>query len=306
MIIITAPVHQTFLSHLQEKELPFLYLPHIQNKDLISIVDKATGLIVSTQIRVDKTLLDQAPELKWIGRLGSGMEHIDVAYAQSRNINCVSSPEGNSNAVAEHVLGILLNLLRNIGKSTAEVRAMQWLREENRGTEISGKTFGIIGYGNTGSRLAKLLSSFEVEILAHDKYLSGFSNSVVKETDIESILGKCDFISLHLPLNAETKHYANLEFFQKMKRKPVFINSSRGGVTNTQSLITALKEGFLSGAVLDVLENEKPETLNTEEKEQYHFLSHHPNVVLTPHIAGYTHEAFYKMGMVLLEKLELI
>jgi D-3-phosphoglycerate dehydrogenase len=305
MIIITAPVHESFLLCLEENNLSYLYWPHINLEDLLPLMPQASGLVVATHITVNQPLIDQAPHLKWIGRLGSGMEHIDVDYAAQKGIQCYSSPEGNSNAVAEMALGSLLNLLRNISKSSAEVEKLQWKREENRGVEISGKTIGIIGYGNTGSRFAQLLSSFGCRLLVYDKYKSELNDENIHPCNLETILHEAEVISLHLPLNNETHHLVNAVFFSSLRQKPFLINTSRGGIVHTAALIEALQLGQISGAVLDVLENEKLQQLSDEEKQQLTFLNEHPTVIITPHIAGYTRESFIRLGSVLLEKLGL-
>jgi D-3-phosphoglycerate dehydrogenase len=306
MILITAPVHDFFLDTLSKKGIDFLYEPTMRYPQLLEKIQLAKGLVVSTQIKIDKNLIDQATHLQWIGRLGSGMEHIDVDYAKSKNIICESSPEGNCNAVAEHALGLLLNFYRNINTSILQVKNKQWLRDENRGTEISGKTIGIIGYGHTGSSFAKLLSAFNVTILAYDKYKTGFGNEFVTESTLDDVIKYADVISFHLPLTAETQYYANVEFFIKLKKQPIIINTSRGSVIDSEALIDAIQNKFISGALLDVLENEKLDTYTSEEQLLFETLNHFDNVMITPHIAGYSHEATYKMSKVLLEKLGII
>jgi D-3-phosphoglycerate dehydrogenase len=306
MILITAPVHDFFLDTLSKKGIDFLYEPTMRYQELLEKIPLTTGIVISTQIKIDKNLIDKAPNLKWIGRLGSGMEHIDVAYAKSKNIICESSPEGNCNAVAEHALALLLNFYRNINTSILQVKNKQWLRAENRGTEISGKTIGIIGYGHTGSAFAKLLSAFNVTILAYDKYKTGFGNEFVTESSEDELIKYADVISFHLPLTPETYHYASDDFFRILKKQPIIINTSRGSVIDSVALIDAIQNKFISGALLDVLENEKLDTYTSEEKEIFEALIAFDNVMITPHIAGYSHEAIYKMSKVLLEKLGII
>lgn len=301
--VITGKAHPILQKKLEEANYEVLYAPSISYKELKGMANSITGIVLTTRISVDKALIDAAPNLHWIGRLGSGMELIDVAYAEQKGILCVSSPEGNRNAVAEHALGMLLGLLNNINVAAKEVEQGIWEREGNRGTELYGKTVGIIGYGHTGSSFAKLLRPFNVTVLAYDKYKNGFAHDYIKEASLEQVCKYADVISFHVPLTNETHFMLNDGLIGFMQQKPIIINTSRGKVVNTEALIIGLKNGAVAGACLDVLENEDLAAFDEKERQQLKWLTQQKNVIITPHIAGYSHEAFLKMATTLLQKI---
>ena len=259
------------------------------------------GIILRSRFNIDKKFIDSITNLKFIARVGAGMEHIDVAYAEKQGVKCISSPEGNRNAVAEHALGMLLGLFNNICKANCEVKDGKWIREENRGTELEGKTIGIYGYGNTGSAFAKVLRGFDVKILAYDKYEKGFADNLTKESTPEEIFSQADILSLHLPLTEDTKYLINDSFLSKFKNNIYLINTSRGQIVKTDDLVKNLKSGKVLGTCLDVIEYEENsfEMLQSRSDENWKYLTEAKNVILTPHIAGWSFQSSEKMARIL-------
>ncbi len=276
------------------------------NEELLYLIPNYDGLVIRSKIKITKDIIDSAPNLKCIGRVGAGMENIDVDYAQSKGIICVSAPEGNRDAVGEHALGMLLMLMNNLKRADNEVRNGVWKRAENRGTEISGKTIGIIGYGNMGSAFAKRLQGFDCTILAHDTYKTNFGNDFVKEASLIEIYNETDIISIHLPLTKETDYYINDAFISSFKKNIYIINTARGNCLNTADLVHHIKSGKVLGACLDVLEYESvsfENMIKTALPEPMLYLLKSENVILTPHIAGWTYESNYKMSKIIAEKM---
>lgn len=305
-IVVTAPVHPFLIATFEAKGYTVIYEPAISYEKLVEIIQDAVGLIVTTRLSIDAAIIEKAKALKWIGRLGSGMELIDVAYANSKGIQCVSSPEGNRTTVGEHTLGMLLSLMNKIHSAYDEIKQGQWIRDKNRADELTGKKVGIIGWGNTGTAFAKTLQGFEVELLVHDIYKTGFETKSIKAVSLEYIQKEAEVISLHLPLTNLTAHYANDAFFSALEQKPYFISTCRGQVSSTASVLKALQNQQIRGAALDVLENEQLSTYKDAEKEVLSSLLALPNFLATPHIAGYSHEAYHRMAKVVLEKLAII
>jgi D-3-phosphoglycerate dehydrogenase len=303
IVIITAPAHPYLTERLQDKGFEVVLSETISYNELANNIATATGLVVSTRIKIDQPLLEKAIALKWIARLGSGMELIDTNYAASKNIVCVSSPEGNAGAVGEHAMALLLNLMNKVTSSFAEVKNGLWIRDANRADALMGKTVGIIGLGHTGNAFASRLQSFGVKIMAHDKYKQETPLQNVEFVDLATLCSNADVVSLHLPLTPETHHYASTSFFASLVKSPYFINTCRGKVADTAAIITALKNGQIKGAGLDVLENENLACYSEVERVQLEWLCKQSNVIITPHIAGYSHEAFYLMAKIVLDKL---
>ena len=302
-IVVAGQCHDIFIQQFIALGKEVIINPEITYSQLLEMAPDMEGIVATTRTAIDHKMIDAATSLKWIGRLGSGMDLIDTEYAEAKNIACINSPEGNCNAVAEHVMGLLLNLKNNITNSYLEIKKGEWNRDKNRGNEIFGATVGIIGFGNTGKTLAEKLRGFNVKILAYDKYLSGYGNEYVKESTMEDIQQQADIISFHVPLTNETFYYANESFFNSLSKQPYFINACRGKVTDTAALINALKYGQIKAAGLDVLENELLSTYSAVETEQLQWLLQQPNVIITPHIAGYSFRATYEMSRILAEKI---
>lgn len=304
-MLITDGVHEVMLETFINKGYEVDYQPDITLSQSKDIIHNYHGAIINSKIKAHKDWLDNAKNLEFIGRLGSGMEIIDVPYAESKGIRVYSAPEGNRNAVAEHALGMLLSLANQLRKCDQDVRDLHWDRESCRGWELEGKTIGIIGFGNNGRQFAKKLQGMDMHVLAHDKYLNNYCSDMtwVTESTIHSIQEHCDIISLHLPLTEETHHYIDDQFFNDCKKNIVVINTARGKNINTTALIEHLKAGKVKGAGLDVFENEKPHNFTSEEKNMYTELYHMDNVILSPHVAGWTIESKYKIAKTLLKKI---
>lgn len=275
-------------------------------KEIHTIIHKYTGIIVRSRININKDFIDKAINLQFIGRVGAGMESIDMSYAQEKNVSCFNSPEGNRDAVGEQALGMLLSLMNNLNRADRQVRNGEWIREENRGFEIKGKTIAIIGYGNMGSSFARKLKGFEANVIAYDKYKQNYSDEFVQESSWNEIVEKADILSLHVPLTEETRYLINNSLIGKFKKDFWLINTARGPVVNTADLVLALKSGKIKGAALDVIEYEETsfESLSLKNMPApWKYLVNNDKVILTPHIAGWTEESKEKLATVLAHKI---
>ena len=265
------------------------------------------GFIIRSRFKIDKTFLDKATNLKFIGRVGAGLENIDCDFAKSKNIELISAPEGNRNAVGEHSLGLLLSLFNKLNKADKEVRKGKWMREDNRGIELDGKTIGLIGYGNMGKAFAKKLRGFDVKVLCYDiKQNVGDENC--KQVSLQTLQQNTDVLSLHTPQTEDTKQMVNVNFINKFSKEFWLINTARGTSVVTKDLVKALKSGKVLGAGLDVLEYEKSsfENLFSNNKipEAFQYLISADNVILSPHVAGWTIESKERLAKIMVDKIK--
>nr|WP_199157108.1 NAD(P)-dependent oxidoreductase [Pedobacter sp. ASV2] len=278
--------------------------PLITRQQTLDKIKDYVGIAVRTKFRIDAEIFNAAPNLKFVARAGAGLDNIDDKIAFERNIQLINAPEGNCDAVGEHAIGLLLSLMNNFRKADIEIRNGIWDREGSRGYELKGKKVGIIGYGFMGQSFAKKLAGFEVDVMAYDKYKTGFSDAFAREVSMEEIVKHSDILSLHIPLTTETKQMVNDEYFFHFKKPIFFINTARGEIVNTTAVLNNLKSGKILGAGLDVLEAEKFPALG--EQSWYNDLKTNDKVILTPHVGGWTFDSYRKISEVLAEKLKNI
>ncbi len=302
-ILIIDEVESLLISGLISANFEVDYLPQLSKEEICKCISDYEGLIVRSKILLTKELLLEAKKLKFIARAGSGMDNIDLEFATARKINCIHAGEANADAVGEHTIGMLLMLLNNLAIADKEVRNKIWNREANRGTELSGKTIGIIGYGNTGKSLAKKLNGFDVKVLAYDKYLQDYSDTNATEASMNEIYENAEIISFHIPLTNETRMMVDEKYLKNFSKKICLLNLCRGKILKLSALIEGIKAGKIIGAALDVLENEKLSTLNEQQQTDFDFLIDSKKVVFSPHIAGWTFESYRKISELLLEKI---
>ncbi|MDB9882778.1 phosphoglycerate dehydrogenase [Bacteroidia bacterium] len=301
-ILIIDEVHPVLLELLAGFEV--IYMPNIALNELEEAISSASILVVRSKLTLTKKWIDRGVKLKYIGRLGSGMDNIDVAYAASKNIMCENAPEGNRNAVAEQTVGMMLSLLANISRSSLQVKGSRWDRKDNQGIELRNLTVGIIGFGNVGSRLAEVLHSFGCKIMAYDKFISGFGSEEVEECSLEELQKRADVISLHVPLNEYSLEMVNESFINKVDKPFFMLNLSRGSVVNISDIVSGLESKKIRGLALDVLPNENLGTLNAKESQEFDYLVNNENVIVTPHIGGLTKDSYKMLAEVLAEKIK--
>jgi D-3-phosphoglycerate dehydrogenase / 2-oxoglutarate reductase len=303
-ILITDDMHASIIPMLEEIGFAPDYRPDIKRPEILSIIAGYEGLLIRSKTEIDAEFLAYCTNLKFIGRAGAGLDLIDTEEVARKNISIFAANEGNRDAVAEQTMGMILCLFNKINTADYQVRNKIWLREENRGVELSGKTVGIIGYGHMGKALAQRLLGFDVRVLAHDKYkLIPDDEFFAKSATMEEIYDEADIVSLHVPLTDETRLMVNEGFISCFKKDFYLVNTSRGEVASVIAILDGLDSGKIKGACLDVLENEKMDKLKPEQEELYNQLFQKQNVILTPHIAGWTHESYQKINQVLVGKI---
>lgn len=305
-VLIIDDIHPYLINFFEQKQIGYQYLPNCQKEEVYSLIEQYEGLVVRSKIKIDRSFLEKAKKLRWIARAGSGLDNIDIAATQEKNITLLNAPEGNRDAVAEHCLGMLLSLMNKLHTAHQEVKQKIWQREANRGVELKGKTIGIIGYGNTGKEFAQRLSVFGCQVLAYDHKENIPSDNFAEIVPLEQIQQKADVISLHVSLNEQSRMMFNENFIEKCSKNFILLNTSRGEVADLQAILKGLQTGKILAAGLDVLENEKLDMLSQEQERVFQELLKSPNVLITPHVAGWTQESYKKISEVLAQKIEQI
>ncbi|MDH5475262.1 MAG: NAD(P)-binding domain-containing protein [Cyclobacteriaceae bacterium] len=280
--------------------------PNITRSGIIDIIAEFDILFIRSKTKVDSELLNHADNLKIIGRAGAGIDNLEIDWIESKGIRMINAPEGNMDALAEHTMGLLLALLNNISRADKEVSNKIWDREGNRGVELSDKTVGIIGYGNMGKSLVRRLKAFQCKVLIYDKYIKDYEYGHQQKASLSEIFEKCDIVSIHVSLTDETKGLINDNFLNSFTKNIYLVNTARGEVAENSAIVNQLKTGKLLGAALDVLENEKINTLKDKALQDFDYLISTDKVILTPHVGGWSVESYYKINKVLVDKLEEI
>lgn len=297
-------MHESIIPLFTEAGFTPEYRPDIDREETLRIVSAYEGIVIRSKLKVDRELIDAATNLKFVARAGAGLDQIDYTYLSEKGISLVNAPEGNRDALGEHAVGMLLTILHKINSGNQEVKSGLWQREANRGWELMGKTVGIYGYGFMGSAFAKKLQGFECRVVAYDKYKTGIRDSDVEQVDLETFLKEVEILSIHVPLTSETRFLFDDEYLSRFENLKLILNTSRGEVLKLSSVIKLLKDGTLIGAGLDVLENEKLTQLTAAQRSDFQMLAEMPNVILTPHVAGWTYESYRKINEVLVAKLQ--
>ena len=302
-ILIIDRMHDSILPMLEALDCDVRYSPDWDRAKILENLDGVEGIFVRSKTSIDRALIDLAPDLRFIARAGAGLEKMDVDYLGQKEVAIVNAPEGNRDSLGEHTIGVLLALLHKLHTADREVRSRIWDREGNRGMELGGKTVGIFGYGFMGSAFAQKLQGFNCKVLAYDKYKRGFGNNNIEEVSLEKLKAETEILSIHVPLTAETNGLFDSLFLEGFDRLKVLINTARGGIISNATVIELLKNGKILAAGLDVLENEKLGTMDARQEAEFDFLAQSDQVILTPHVGGWSHESYQRINEVLVTKL---
>jgi D-3-phosphoglycerate dehydrogenase len=304
--LIVDKMHPSIVPLLTEIGYQAEYLPNISRAEVLAQISNYEGLIVRSKLQVDTELIQLASSLKFVARAGAGLDQLDEDALKEKGINILNAPEGNRDAVGEHTLGMLLNLLNHISRADQQIRRGVWDREGNRGVELMGKTVGIIGYGNMGQAFASRLSGFGVQVLAYDKYRTHYSDAFAQEATMDEIFQRTDILSFHVPLTSETQFLVDKLYLSNFYKSIYLLNTARGKIITLATLVEALTSGKIKGAALDVLENEKLQQLTPEQQAAFAQLRQSQRVLFTPHVAGWTFESYEKINQTLVEKIKAL
>ena len=304
-VLIVDDLHESILPLLKAEGYDPVYSPVIRREEILEIIPEFTGLVIRSKTNVDKELVDKAANLKFVARAGAGIDKLDEEYLKSKDIVIVNAPEGNRDALAEHALGLLLSVLHRLHFSHQQVNKGIWDREGNRGIELKGKVVGIYGVGFMGKRFSRKLVGMGCEVIGYDKYAVNFGTETVKEVSLNELFERTEILSIHIPLNGETRYLFDKVYLSNFQNLKILVNTARGEILRTSDLADLLEDGSIYGAALDVLENEKPDTYSEEERDLIKRLASHPNVIMTPHVGGWTFESYRRISEVLVQKLKM-
>ncbi|MBV6643539.1 MAG: phosphoglycerate dehydrogenase [Cyclobacteriaceae bacterium] len=303
-ILIVDHMHESIIEMLGDSGFRPDYRPEITRAEILNIIDQYAGIVVRSKTRIDKELVSKATNLQFVARAGAGIDNVDYQEISSRNIKLVNAPEGNRDALGEHTVGMLLTLLHKINIANREVKQGIWNREGNRGWELKGKTVGIYGFGYMGSAFAKKLRGFDCTVLVYDKYKTGLSNEFIQQVDLQTFQKQTEILSLHVPLTSETKYLFDEYYLSQFPKLRILLNTARGEILSLKALEKLLGSSKLIGVGLDVLENEKIDQLNLEEQQIFDRLAKKENVIMTPHVAGWTFESYKRINEIIVSKLQ--
>ncbi|MCP4460332.1 MAG: phosphoglycerate dehydrogenase [Cytophagales bacterium] len=302
-VLIVNKMHRSIGAMLREIGWESDYQPEIDREDILKILPKYQGLIIRSKTVVDQELIEKGSNLKFVARAGAGLDQIDISALDKRKVDLINAPEGNRGALGEHTIGMLLSLLHNLNKASNEIKLGKWDREGNRGIELSGKTIGIYGYGYMGSSFAEKLNAFGCRVIAYDKYKEEFSERHIQEVSLEHFEKETEILSIHVPLTSETRNYFTVDYLRSFENLKFVLNTARGEVLPLKGVLQLLEDGKLLGAGLDVLENEKLDSLNREERKIFDALTQRSDVIMTPHVGGWTNESYVRINEVIVNKM---